>query len=238
MSHDNEYHFNEPITNTVTTINHDGTMEANPTIQTATAQIMNNLPQQVQQMATQLPSTTQQTPGEIADLFMNGSSSIAQQSIQQIAEQIVTDLSPADQEMLTQLSEQLLNGLTNSTPQTMGQFMELFSNTLVPVLQNQGAPTVVPQTDHVAPTINSGHEQIPSSNDIAVTTTSFEPVAEVDEEKEYRSEMTCKICRTNVNQLALQCGHMSCSFCLDKITLKICPFCSEPIKNVTKLFFS
>ncbi|XP_059455685.1 E3 ubiquitin-protein ligase RGLG4 isoform X2 [Corylus avellana] len=49
-----------------------------------------------------------------------------------------------------------------------------------------------------------------------------------------RNQMTCPICLTNANDLAFNCGHLTCKECGSKVSN--CPICRQPISSRLRLF--
>jgi alpha-tubulin suppressor-like RCC1 family protein len=69
---------------------------------------------------------------------------------------------------------------------------------------------------------------------------SFKKVSLVLDTNEYKSNlvtrMTCPICLTNERKVRLNCGHMLCEICSDKVDK--CPECRTPIINKDAVFYN
>lgn len=73
------------------------------------------------------------------------------------------------------------------------------------------------------------------NTNIQHTTTQLPPAIEIDDNTDYKDDVTCGICFTNkVNICFTPCGHTVCSTCVTQIDK--CHKCREKITNKIKLF--
>lgn len=55
-------------------------------------------------------------------------------------------------------------------------------------------------------------------------------------EENYSSLLECKVCYTNIKDIRLNCGHMVCAECANRV--QICPQCRAPISRRDKVYYN